>query len=434
MAWPNEIMDQTNPVLVIGGGPAGLVAAGQAAAAGVATILLERTDHLGAKLRITGHGRCNLTNLAPSDLFLEHFASPDGTDNGSHLFLRNALARFFAPELCAWLESLGVGTVADKEGRVFPASHDARHVAEALAGFARRQGVQIWLRSRATGLDIGSGRMQGLALEDGRRLPAGAVIVASGGASYPHTGSTGDGYRLAEQAGHRLAPIRPALVPLVLAGDEPKAMMGLSLRGVEARLLLDEREMARASGDLLFTHYGVSGPLALTLSRAAVAWLGHGRLELAVNLRPGLAADELDLRLLAEMARYSRRTYCNLLRALLPDRMSDMVAARTGIAATKPVHQITAAERARLRALLQELRFEVTGHRPLAEAMVTAGGVDTGEIEPATMASRLVAGLYFAGEVLDVQADTGGFNLQAAFSTGYVAGQAAACYVKTLNL
>jgi hypothetical protein len=409
------------------------MAAGQAAAAGADTILLERTDRLGAKLRITGHGRCNLTNLAQPDLFLEHFASPDGTGNGSHLFLRNAFARFFAPELIAWLEGLGVPTVADGEGRVFPASHDARHVTEALACFARRKGVQIWLRSRAMGLDISGGRIQGLALEDGRRLPAMAVIVACGGASYPHTGSTGDGYLLAEQAGHRLVSIRPALVPLVLAGEELKAMMGVSLHGVETRLILDERELARASGDLLFTHYGVSGPLALSLSRAAVAWLGHGRLELALNLRPGLTPGELDARLRAEMGRTSRRSYGTLLRALLPDRMSGVVAARTGIAPGKPVNQITALERAQLRALLQDMCFQVTGHRPLAEAMVTAGGIDTSEVEPATMASRLVAGLYFAGEVLDVQADTGGYNLQAAFSTGYVAGRAAAGYVKTLD-
>jgi hypothetical protein len=271
-------------------------------------------------------------------------------------------------------------------------------------------------------------------VEDGRRIPAAAVIVASGGASYPHTGSTGDGYRLAEDTGHRLAPIRPALVPLVLAGDEPRAMQGVSLPGVEARVLLDGRELARAAGDLVFTHYGVSGPLILTLSRTAVAWLGRGRLELGINLRPRLAAGELDAELRASLSHNGRRTYFNLLRALLPDRMAGVVAERTGIDGARPAHQITAGERARLRGLLQDMRFEVAGHRPLAEAMVTAGGVDTRDVEPGTMASRRVAGLYFAGEVLDVQADTGGFNLQAAFSTGYVAGQAAAGYVRSLRL
>lgn len=408
------------------------MAAGQAASAGVPTILLERTDHLGSKLRLTGHGRCNVSNLAEIDRFLDHFAPPDGGDS-SHLFLRNAFARFFASDLRTFLEELGVHTVADGDGRVFPASHDARHVTEALAGFARRSGAQLWLRSRATGLQI-DGRVRGVVLEDGRAVPAAAVIVASGGASYPQTGSTGDGYHLAQTVGHHVVPIRPALVPLVLNGSESKDMMGVSLKDVEARLLLDGRELARAAGDMVFTHYGVSGPLVLTLSRAAVAWLGRGKVELAINLRPRLTPGELDAELHDTITRYSRRTYCNLLRALLPNRMAYTVAARTGIAGTLPVHQVTAADRARLRTLLQDMRFEVTGHRPLDEAMVTAGGVDTREVEPGTMASRRVEGLFFAGEVLDVQADTGGFNLQAAFSTGFVAGQAAACYVRGLQL
>ena len=224
-------------------------------------------------------------------------------------------------------------------------------------------------------------------------------------------------------------PIRPALVPLVIAGPEPRAMMGLSLRGVEARLLLDGQELALGLGEMLFTHYGVSGPLILTLSGPAVEWIGRGRLELSINLRPALTAEELDAELRAEMERHGRRTFRNLLKALLPAKMVEVVAARSGVLPGKPAHQVTAAERAQLRALLQDFRLAVAGHRPLREAMVTAGGVDTREVDPVTMASRLVKGLYFAGEVLDVQADTGGFNLQAAFSTGYVAGRAVAGYV-----
>jgi len=409
-------------VVVIGGGPAGLMAAGQAAAAGAPVLLLERMGRLGTKLRLTGDGRCNLTNLAGLDDLLAHFGR-------GGLFLRNAFARFSAPDLLAFFEGLGVPMAVEAGGRVFPASSDARDVAEALARFAREQGVEVRLHSRATRLVFDGGLVRGVALDDGWQIAAEAVIAATGGASYPHTGSSGDGYGLAEQAGHKVAPIRPALVPLVIAGPEPKAMMGLALRGVEVRLLLDGQEMACGSGEMLFTHYGVSGPLILTLSGPAVEWFGRGRLEVSINLRPALTAEELDAELRAELERHGRRTFRNLLKALLPARMADVIVARTGVTPGKPAHQVTAAERARLRALLQDFRLAVAGHRPLAEAMVTAGGVDTHEVDPTTMASRLIKGLYFAGELLDVQADTGGFNLQAAFSTGYVAGRAAAAFV-----
>jgi len=414
-------LSKPRQVVVIGGGPAGLMAAGQAAA-GAPVLLLERMGRLGTKLRLTGNGRCNLTNLAGQDDFLAHFGE-------SGLFLRNAFARFFVPDLLAFFEGLGVPTVVEEGGRVFPASNDAHDVAEALARFARAQGVEVRLHCRVARLLLDGNLVQGVALDDGRQIAAEAVIVATGGASYPHTGSSGDGYRLAEQAGHRLAPIRPALVPLAIAGPEPRAMMGLALRDVEARLMLDGQVLARGLGEMLFTHYGVSGPLILTLSGPAVEWIGRGRLELAINLRPALGAEQLDAELRAELERHGRRTFRSLLKALLPAKMVDVVAVRTGVPPGKPGNQVTAAERARLRALLQDFRLAVAGHRPLAEAMVTAGGVDTRDVDPLAMASRLVKGLYFAGELVDVQADTGGFNLQAAFSTGYVAGRAAVDYV-----
>ncbi len=406
-------------VIVVGGGPAGLMAAGQAAAAGAPAVLLERMGRLGTKLRLTGNGRCNLTNLADLDGFSAHFGK-----NGP--FLRNAFARFFVLDLLAFFEGLGVSTAVEEGGRVFPASNDAWDVAEALAGFARRQGVELRMHNRAARLLLDGDAVRGVALDDGQQIAAGAVIVATGGASYPQTGSSGDGYRLAEQAGHHLAPIRPALVPLLIAGPEPKAMMGVALHGVEARLLLGGEELARGLGEMLFTHYGVSGPLILTLSGPAVDRMDQGRLELSIDLRPALQTEQLDAELRAELGQHGRRTFRNLLKALLPAKMVDVVVARTGIPPGKLAHQVTAAERARLRAQLQDFRLTVTGHRPLVEAMVTAGGVDTREVDPTTMASRLVKGLYFAGELLDVQADTGGFNLQAAFSTGYVAGRAAA--------
>jgi hypothetical protein len=415
------------PVVVIGGGAAGLMAAGQAAAAGVRVLLLERTARLGTKLRITGKGRCNLTNTAEMEEFLAHFAFPD-RQGDSHQFVRHSFARFFAPDLVAFFERLGVATAVERGGRVFPASNDANQVADALVRFAREQGVRIRLTSRATALICTGQQIRGVGLESGEQMPARAVILATGGASYPKTGSTGDGYRLAAQVGHSLLPVRPALVPLLIAGSEPRAMMGLSLRNVEVRLLLDGQEVARDFGEMLFTHYGVSGPIILTLSGPATVRLGQGRLEMAINLKPALSPEKLDARLRRDWEQFGKRGFRNLLRELLPAKMIDVVAARIGIPPDKPGHQITAAERRRLRELLQDFRLEVVGHRPLEEAIVTAGGVDTREVDPRTMASRLVQGLYLAGEVLNVQADTGGFNLQAAFSTGYVAGRSAALF------
>jgi predicted Rossmann fold flavoprotein len=419
------MMSQNGPVAVVGGGAAGLMAAGQAAMAGASVLLLERTARMGTKLRITGKGRCNLTNTASLEDFLSHFASPD-EEGDSHLFLRNTFARFFAPDLVALLDELGVPTVVERGGRVFPASNDAHQVAEALVRFVTQAGVQIRLHSRVRQLLRRGDRLYGLTLENGDQIPAPAVIVATGGASYPKTGSSGDGYRLAEQMGHTIVPVHPALVPLVIAGSEPRAMMGLSLRNVEVRLLLDGQEFARDFGEMLFTHYGVSGPIILTLSGPAVARLGKGHMEMSINLKPALSPEKLDARLRRDLDQYGKRTYRNLLKGLLPQKLIDVMVARTGIPPDKPAHQITAEERARLRELLHDLCFTIVGHRPLDEAIVTAGGVDTREVDPRTMASRLVKGLYFAGEVLNVQADTGGYNLQAAFSTGYVAGQAAA--------
>ena len=414
--------------LVVGGGAAGLMAAGQAADEGARVLLLERTARLGTKLRITGKGRCNLTNMAEFDEFLAHFAFP-GSEGESRYFLRNAFARFFAPDLVAFFEDLGVATVVERGERVFPASNDAHQVAEALARFARQRGVEVQLQSRAAELQCHGGRVRGVVLHSGEQVEAAAVVVATGGVSYPKTGSSGDGYRLAESLGHTIVPIRPALVPLVIAGSEPRAMMGLSLRNVQVRLLLDGQEFARDFGEMLFTHYGVSGPIILSLSGPAVARLGRGRLEMSINLKPALSSEKLDARLRRDLDRYGKRSYRNLLKGLLPQKMIDVVVARTGIPPEKPANQIRSEERQRLREQLHDFRLTVVDHRPIDEAIVTAGGVDTREVDPRTMASRLVKGLFFAGEVLDVQADTGGYNLQAAFSTGFVAGKAAARFL-----
>ncbi len=407
-------------VIVVGAGAAGLMAAGQAAETGAEVLLLEKMERPGRKLRIAGKGRCNLTNVAPLDDFLAHFG-PNGR------FLRQAFARFFAPDLVAFFEGLGVRTVTERGGRVFPASGEAQDVVDALVRWVRRCGVTLRPQSPVARLLVEDGQMAGVAVADGRTYRADAVIVATGGASYPATGSTGDGYRLAEAVGHTIVPIRPALVPLEAAGDVAPRLQGLSLHNVTARLLVDGREQAAGFGEMLFTHFGLSGPIILTLSRQAVDALREGKqVAISIDLKPALDEQTLDARLLRDLDAHGKRHLRTLLKGLLPAKLIPVCLDLVGIPPDKVAHQITAQERARLRAWLKDFGLEVRGHRPLAEAIVTAGGVSLREIEPRTMESRLVEGLYFAGEVLDLDADTGGYNLQAAFSTGWVAGRSAA--------
>lgn len=421
-------------VIVVGAGAAGLMAAGQAAGSGAHTLLLEKMDRPARKLRITGQGRCNLTNVAPLSDFLDHFG-PNGR------FLHQAFSRFFVSDLLEFFEELGVPTVTERGGRVFPASEEANDVADALVRWAGRQGVTLRPRSPVERLLVEEGRVVGVQLsraslragavgdrpERSGFYRADAVVVATGGASYPATGSTGDGYRLAASAGHTIVPVRPALVPLETAGRVASRLQGLSLRNVSVRLWVDGKKVDERFGEMLFTHFGVSGPLILSLSRLAVDALRAGRyVTLSIDLKPALDERKLDARLLRDLEAHGKQQFHTLLKGLLPQKLIPVCADLTGISADKVAHQVTARERERLRTWLKDLRLEVTGYRPFAEAIITAGGVDTRQVDPYTMASRLVEGLYFAGEVLDVDADTGGYNLQAAFSTGWLAGRSAA--------
>ena len=409
-------------VIVVGGGTAGLMAAGQAAELGAKVLLLEKMNRPGRKLRITGKGRCNLTNDAPLSESIAHYGS-----NGR--FLRQAFFRFFTSELLAFFEALGVRTVTERGGRVFPASDQAQDVVDALMRWVGVRGVTLRTRSPVERLLVEGGRVVGVQVS---RSPdqvyrADAVIVATGGASYPGTGSTGDGYRLAESVGHAVVPIRPALVPLETAGDVAPRLQGLSLRNVTLRLWVNGKKRAETFGEMLFTHFGLSGPIVLSLSRQVVDALHLGQsVILSVDLKPALDEHKLDARLLRDLDAHGKQQFRTLLKGLLPRKLIPVCIDLTGISPDKAGHQITAQERKRLRTWLKDFRLEVTGYRPFSEAIITAGGVDTREVDPRTMASRLVEGLYFAGEVLDVDADTGGYNLQAAFSTGWVAGQSAA--------
>ncbi len=408
-------------VIVIGGGAAGLMAAGQAAEMGAAVELLEKMDRPGRKLLITGKGRCNLSNVAPLREFAAHFG-PNGR------FLRGAFARFFAEDLIAFFAALGVPTVTERGGRVFPVSSRARHVVDALTGWVRAQGVSIHTEAPVMRLLLDGSRVCGVQTASGQVHHADAVIIATGGASYPGTGSTGDGYRLAKAVGHSIVPVRPALVPLETAGDIAAQLQGLSLRNVAVRLYIEgTKKPSEAFGEMLFTHFGVSGPIILTLSRQAVDAKRAGKaITLSIDLKPALTDAKLDARLRRDLDAHGKQQFQTLLRGLLPRKLIPVCCAQTDIAPEKPAHQINAGERERLRAWLKDFRLEVTGHRSMRAAIVTAGGVDVREVDPRTMASRVVAGLYFAGEVLDIDADTGGYNLQAAFSTGWVAGRAAA--------
>ncbi len=413
-------------VIVVGGGAAGLMAAGQAAEMGARTLLLEKMSRPGRKLRITGKGRCNLTNVAPLAEFIAHFG-----DSGR--FLRQAFSRFFAPDLVAFFQDLGVRTVVERGGRIFPVSDQAQDVVDALVWWVGKQGVTLRTQSPVEQLLVEGERVVGVqisrnqASKEAGFYRADAVIVATGGAAYPATGSTGDGYRLAKAVGHTIVPIRPALVPLETSGDVAPRLQGLSLRSVTARVWVDGEKRAERFGEMIFTHFGVSGPIILFLSRQVVDALRQGqRVTLSIDLKPALDERKLDARLLRDLDTHGKRQFRTLLKGLLPSKLIPVCIDLTSISPYKVGHQITSQERKRLRTWLKGFSLEVTGYRPFTEAIVTAGGVDTREVDPRTMGSRLVEGLYFAGEVLDVDGDTGGYNLQAAFSTGWLAGRSAA--------
>ncbi|MCD6352708.1 MAG: NAD(P)/FAD-dependent oxidoreductase, partial [Proteobacteria bacterium] len=419
-------------VIVIGGGASGLMASGQAAEQGAKTLLFEKMERPGQKLAITGKGRCNLTNITSLFEFIDHF-DPNGR------FLHQAFNRFFTSDLITFFERLGVKTVIERGGRVFPKSGYAQEVRNALEQWIAECGVQLTTQMLVKRLLVEKGRVIGVEAAPtnfGRNrfktkqpLPrtvvygADSIIIATGGASYPATGSTGDGYRLAESVGHTVITIRPALVPLETAGDIASRLQGLSLRNVVVRVEINGKNQTQKFGEMLFTHFGLSGPVILSLSRNVVDALRmNQRVSISIDLKPALDEGRLDLRILRDFEKNGKRKFRTLLKGLLPRKLIPVCIDSTGISPDKPGNQITTQERKQLRLWLKDFRLEVSGYRPFTEAIITAGGVNTKEVDPRTMASRLVKGLYFSGEVLDIDADTGGYNLQAAFSTGWLAG------------
>lgn len=404
-------------IIVVGAGPAGFMAAAKAAEYGASVLLLEKMKQPGRKMLITGKGRCNITNAAPIAEIVKNIPG-----NGS--FLYSALHAFDNEDVRGFFRELGIETKVERGGRVFPVSDRAADAVEALIAYLHELGVKIETEARVAKILTEGGRAVGVVLASGAKLPADAVVLAVGGASYPGTGATGDGYEMARQLGHTVGAILPSLVPLVTEDDWVKDAQGLSLRNVRVTLLADDKKIGEDFGEMMFTHFGVTGPIVLSLSRAAARALAAGKfVELALDLKPALSPEILAARVQRDFEKYRNKALKNAMRDLLPGKLIEPVLDAAYLPPEKPVHDLRREERLRLSETIKHLVLTVTKTRPLAEAIVTAGGVSTKEIHPKTMESKLVPGLYFAGEVVDVDGFTGGYNLQAAFSMGAAAGR-----------
>ena len=403
---------EATDLVVIGGGPAGMMCAYQAAKRGVRVTLLEPNEKLGRKLRITGKGRCNLTNNCDIKTVLANIP-------GDGRFLYSALNRFSPADVMAFFEENGLPLKTERGSRVFPCSDNANDVADTMAKLCRGAGVRI-RKTAAKQILAENGVVAGVVTGEGR-IDCRAAAVCTGGLSYPLTGSKGAGYSFAEELGHTLLPRRPSLVPLESGDDYCAEMQGFALKNVCLSAYEDGKLIYKELGEMLFTHFGVSGPLVLSAS-AHMRRMGSAEYKLLIDLKPGLDEKKMDARILRDFAKYSNREFKNALGDLAGRSMIPVLLRLSGIPEEKPVHEITRAERLGLAALLKAFPVHISGFRPIDEAIVTAGGVNTKELNPRTMESKLVSGLYFAGEVLDLDAYTGGFNLQIAWSTGYVAG------------
>lgn len=397
---------------MIGGGAAGTLCAALAAGRGLDVVLLEPNRMLGRKLRITGKGRCNVTNDCDAREFIS--AIP-----GDGRFLQSAIHKFGTSDTKALFEGLGVALKTERGNRVFPESDRADDIADALTKLARENGVRV-LRERATRiLTDEAGAVRAVA-SGGGEIECEAAVICTGGLSYPGTGSTGDGYRMARELGHTIRPCRPSLVPLESPDAWCREMQGFSLRNVELSAYEDEKLIYKALGEMLFTHFGVSGPLVLSAS-AHMRRFGECRYRLSIDLKPGLDEKKLDARLLRDFEKYSNREFRNSLGDLAGRAMIPVLVELSGIPGDTRTNSVTRQQRAALAQLLKHFPVSLSGQRPIAEAIVTSGGVATTEVNPRTMESKLVPGLYFAGEVLDLDAYTGGYNLQIAWSTAFVA-------------
>lgn len=402
-------------VLVIGGGAAGMMAACQAAVNGNAVTLLEQNEKLGKKIFITGKGRCNLTNAGEmEDLFANVMSN--------RKFLYSAFYAFDNQQVVSFFEEQGLRTKVERGNRVFPQSDHSSDVISAMKRVLDHAGVTVKLHTKVDHLLLEEGRVTGVQLTDGKKLSADAVIVATGGLSYPSTGSTGDGLHMAVVSGHRVTPCSPSLVPFETKEPWVKELQGLSLRNVSVTICHGKKKLYEDFGEMLFTHFGVSGPLILSASGSIKPKLFEEGLELYIDLKPALDAEQLDQRILRDFDGMKNKQFRNSLVHLLPTKMIPVVVDLSGIDPDKKVNEITREERGNLVQLLKHLPLNITGLRGWNEAIITKGGVSVKDVNPSTMESKLVENLYFCGEVLDLDALTGGYNLQIAWSTGYLAG------------
>ena len=403
-------------VVVIGGGAAGLMAAVIAGREGAKVTLLEKMNYVGKKMGITGKGRCNITNACDMSDFIKN--TP-----GNGKFLYGAYERFTNEDLLQLLHDAGLETKVERGGRVFPASDSALDVRNTFMKLMKHYGVDVHLEEPVKKLLVDDGVVTGV-VTDRETYHADAVVIATGGKSYPATGSTGDGYILAAQVGHKITDIRPSLVPIVTEESWVKDLMGISLRNVELSVVAKNKVQAKMFGEMMFTHFGITGSIVLSLSHTVGKLMRKkniGTIGLDINLKPALSPETLDKRLQKDFDLYSKKQLINGMKDLLPSRLIPLIIELAGIDPQKPINQISKEERQQIGYMLQHMPLTVKGLRPVEEAIVTAGGISLKEFNPKTMESKLVKGLYGAGEVLDIDAFTGGYNLQAAFSTGYVA-------------
>lgn len=409
-----------NNVIVIGAGAAGMMAAIIAAENGASVTILEKMPRVGKKLLITGKGRCNITNIADIKELIKNM-------HGNGSFLYSSFHNFSNNDLIDFFENLGVKTKVERGGRVFPESDKAIDVVDALLRKMDSLEIRILKDVAVKNIIKEDNKVTAVVDKKGLVYQADKIIVATGGASYPATGSSGDGYLIAEKLGHTITPIKPSLVPLETEEDWVKIAQGLSLKNVKASIIVDDKKVTEDFGEMLFTHYGVSGPIILSLSKIVAENLTENKIvELSINLKLALSFEKLHNRVQRDFEKFSKKQIKNALNELLPSKLIDIIIDLSYINPDKMINQITKEERLRLVEQIMDLRLTITKTRPVAEAIVTAGGVSIKEINPKTMESKIIEGLYFAGEIVDVDGYTGGYNLQAAFSMGYIAGKAVA--------
>ena len=404
-------------IVVIGAGPAGLIAAIEASNSSNKVCILEKMHKPALKLKITGKGRCNITNNASLDEFIIRFGK-----NGR--FLKYAFSEFFNTDLIKYFEKEGVQFKLERGERWFPVSDKAIEVADVLLKKVKSKNIEVITNSEAVAVKQSENNNFLITLKNKTIIQTKKLLISTGGKSYPKTGSTGDGYKLATQLGHTITLLSPSLVPLETKGDIAKKLQGLSLKNINASIISENKKIAEQFGEMLFTDFGVSGPIILTLSQTAINILNEKKqITLLIDLKPALDHKKLDQRILREINEYSKQNFKTMLKRLLPQKMIPVFIDLLQMEEDKQLSQINSDERKRIRMLLKEFKLDVCGYKSYDHAVVTAGGISLKEVNPQTMESKLMPGLYFAGEVLDLNGDTGGFNLQSAFSTGWVAGQ-----------